>query len=156
MTRSARIRRAARPGLPAVVLAACLAATACSPRRPATAAVEGRILLDGRPLAGAAVLFEPVAGGRPARGSTRDDGSFTLTTFSRDDGVVPGRHRVAVSKVVIEGVAADAIGLEAAPAAEPIQERAVVPTRYNDPSSSGLDADVPAGGTKVEFSLDSK
>lgn len=156
MTHAACVRLFACAGWLPFALVACLAVTGCGPRRPATAAVAGRILLDGQPLAGAAVLFEPVAGGRPARGSTRDDGGFTLTTFDRDDGVVPGRHRVAVTKVVVEGMAADAIGLEAAPAAGPLVERAVVPSRYGDPAASGLEADVPAGGATVEFTLDSK
>lgn len=148
------------PGLRGTaMLAVCLMiflAVGCGPRRPATVRVSGRVLLDGAPLPAAAVLFEPVSGGVPARGSTGSDGTFTLTTFTRGDGALPGRHRVAVSKVVVEGVAAGPDGLEAAPPAGPPTERAVVPTRYADPATSGLEATVAAGADTLEFAIESR
>ena len=139
-----------------LLVVAGLAVSGCGSQRPATAPVRGRILLDGKPLAAAAVLFEPAGGGVPARGSTLDDGSFTLTTFRRGDGALTGHHRVTVSKVVIDGMAANADGLEAAPLDGPLQERFVVPARYGDPATSGLVADVPSGGATLEFTLEAK
>jgi hypothetical protein len=136
--------------------AIALPAVGCGKAKPATAPVTGRVLLDGKPVAGAAVMFEPVGGGVPARGSTGGDGGFTLSTFARDDGAIVGQHRVSVSKFVVEGVAANELGLEAAPGQQGVQPKAAVPTRYADPKTSGLEATVEAGGTSVEFTLESK
>ena len=146
--------RATRLALAAVVLA--LPAWGCGKAKPATAPVTGRVLLDGKPVADAAVMFEPIAGGVPARGSTGGDGSFTLSTFARDDGALVGRHRVSISKFVTEGVAANEFGLEAAPGPPGLQPKAALPARYADPKTSGLEATVEAGGTSVEFTLQSK
>ena len=128
----------------------------CGKPKPATAAVQGRVLLDGKPVAGAAVMFEPVNGGVPGRGSTGADGSFMLTTFTRDDGALLGRHRVSVSKFVTEGVVANDQELESAPGTPGVQPKAVLPVRYADPKTSGLEATVAAEGTSVEFALKSK
>ena len=128
----------------------------CGKPKPATAAVRGRVLLDGKPVAGAAVMFEPVDGGVPGRGSTGADGSFSLTTFTRDDGVLLGRHRVSISKFVTEGLVANELGLESGPAAPGLQPKAMLPVRYFDPKTSGLEATVEADGTSVEFALKSK
>jgi hypothetical protein len=142
--------------LPLAGLLLALAAAGCGKAKPATAPVTGRVLLDGKPLAGAAIMLEPVSGGVPARGSTGGDGSFTLSTFGRDDGALVGRHRVSVSKFVVEAVAANELGLEAAPAPAGLQPKASLPARYADAKTSGLEATVEAGGTKVEFALESK
>ena len=146
--------RAACLALVGLVLA--LPAAGCGRAKPATAPVTGRVLMDGKPVAAAAVMFEPVGGGVPARGSTRDDGGFTLSTFARDDGAIVGRHRVSISKFVIEGVAANELGLEAAPGQPGLQPKAALPIRYADPKASGLEATVESGGTSVEFTLESK
>ena len=145
-----------RDSLALAGLLLALAASGCGKGKPATAPVTGRVLLDGKPVAGAAVMLEPVEGGVPARGGTGADGSFTLSTFGRDDGALVGRHRVSVSKFVTEGAAANELGLEAAPAPAGMQPKAALPARYADPKTSGLEATVEAGGTKVEFTLDSK
>lgn len=148
---------------PASLTIACLIAGAvlcltpgCGPRRPATVPVTGRITLDGKPVAGAAVMFEPEGGGVPARGSTGPDGTYTLTTFERDDGAIAGRHRVGVTKVVYEGIQADASGLEAGPLAGPPKERWEVPKRYAAPAKSGLTADVAGSAATVDLPLTSK
>jgi len=145
--------RGALLGAAAALLAVLPLTGGCRPGKPATAPVRGRILLDGRPLAEAAVLFEPEGGGVPSRGSTAADGSFTLSTFARGDGALVGRHRVAVTKVVIEGVRADQHGLETSLEGPPSRLRSLIPARYADPAASGLTADVPAGGARPEFSL---
>ena len=49
-------------------------------------AVTGTVLLDGKPLEGAAVLFHPEADERPAVGITDNLGNFHLTTRTQGDG----------------------------------------------------------------------
>lgn len=148
--RPLRNRRAAA----AVVALVILTPPGCGPKKPATAPVAGRVLLDGKPVADAAVLFQPVDGGVPARGGTDAEGRFRLSTFARDDGAIVGRHRVVVSKVVGETVAANELGLEAAPAPA-AQPKAVLPPRYADPATTSLEATVEPEGTTIDLTLDS-
>jgi len=60
--------------------------------------VRGRVLLDDVPVPGATVLLVPAAGGHPATGRTDANGVFRLTTFKPDDGALPGRYTVVVTK----------------------------------------------------------
>jgi len=48
------------------------------------------------PVAGAAVAFSPLAGGRRATGVTDAEGRFRLTTFRPGDGAVLGEHVASV------------------------------------------------------------
>ena len=113
--------------------------------------------LDGKPLADAAVLFMPVEGGVPARGSTAADGSFSLSTFDRDDGALIGRHRVSVAKVTYSGFEADADGLSKKLDGRAIREQHLSPERYENPATSGLEAEVKRGSAnRFEFGLSSE
>lgn len=60
--------------------------------------VSGRVTLDGQPLPGGSILFEPVSNsaGYSSRGLIQEDGSFQLTTFIQHDGAPAGQYRVAV------------------------------------------------------------
>ena len=59
--------------------------------------VSGRVTLDGQPLAGATVVFNPADGkGTIAAGRTDADGEFRLTTFGTDDGALPGDYKITV------------------------------------------------------------
>lgn len=148
-------RPASRQAAAAAVLAlAILAPAGCGRKKPATAPVAGRVLLDGKPVADAAVLFQPVDGGVPARGGTDAEGRFRLSTFARDDGAIVGRHRVVVSKVVGETVAANELGLEAGPSPAS-QPKAVLPRRYADPATTSLEATVEPQGTTIDIVLES-
>jgi len=69
---------------------------------------------------------------------------------------VPGRHRVAISKLIMEGIKADAFGLADSSAAPASQPKSAIPRRYADPATSGLEATVEPGGVSVEFSLESR
>ena len=60
--------------------------------------VTGTVLLDGKPLEGAAVLFHPEADERPAVGITDNLGNFHLTTRAQGDGGCVGINRVSITK----------------------------------------------------------
>jgi hypothetical protein len=53
------------------------------------------VLIDGRPLEHGFVRVL-AQGSRPATGEIGANGRFTLTTFEKGDGCVPGKHRVTV------------------------------------------------------------
>jgi hypothetical protein len=62
--------------------------------------VEGIVNLDGKPLAGATVVFLPDgAPGRPAQSFTAGDGRFLLSTVS-EPGAEPGNYKVTITKTV--------------------------------------------------------
>jgi hypothetical protein len=107
---------------------------------PATIKVNGRVVLDGQPLPNAAVVFQPQAGGRPAHGVTNADGVFFLTTFSLQDGAIPGMHDVTV-------VCVDS----------PSPETTIwtSPEIYSFFDQSGLSADVSPQNTSFTFALSS-
>jgi len=64
---------------------------------PRLSPVEGVVLLDGKPLADAAVQFIPQSTGRDATGQTDAAGKFVMSTKNPRDGVHPGAYKVVIS-----------------------------------------------------------
>jgi hypothetical protein len=106
--------------------------------------VSGKVMLNGQPLAGASVSFEPLgADDTPSLlpGSlvkTNADGTFTLKAVSGEAGAVPGKHRVRI--VLAGGEAGGADDRPRGPAATK-----TLPRHYN--ADSKLTFTVPARGT---------
>lgn len=144
--------RSSFPAAAAVALAALALIAGCGRVRPTTVRVRGTVHLDGEPVPGAAVLFQPTPG-VPARAITADDGTFELTTFSPGDGAIVGRHRVAVGKFTMMGVTADDWGVSGPVAAGGVKETWVTPQRYATPADSGLEIDVKPGMAAVVLEL---
>ncbi|MCA8984713.1 MAG: carboxypeptidase-like regulatory domain-containing protein [Planctomycetaceae bacterium] len=112
---------------------------------PATVSVSGIVTFNGEPLADATVVFYP-AEGKPATGKTGPDGVYKLTTFQADDGALPGKHKVAISKS------------SAAPESNSPEDMAKIkreiPDKYSNADTSGLTADVQVGQTAdIDFNL---
>lgn len=159
------------PGLVAVVMCGLvgLFAVVCSgcnrrvddkwtrmrpPVYPATGVVE----YQGKPVAGAAVTFlsgkddgsDPNA--QVAYGHTDSAGRFRLRRYREYEGAVAGEYRVTVVK--IEYVDTTPENPDPGRDYPPI-ERSVLPARYRDASSSGLEATVkPEGPNAFRFVLD--
>jgi len=104
----------------------------CQPTR-------GQILVDGKPIAEALVVFHPVTPvvdwhAKP-RGFTDADGLFILTTNKANDGAPPGEYKVTVElrspRQVGEELVRDGAQL--------------LPERYRQPEQSGLQAMVVLG-----------
>jgi hypothetical protein len=140
---------------------ACLAAilggiSGCGPSRPTTYPVSGVVTLDGKPIQGATVMLMPQAGGRPATGTTNQRGEFSLTTFDRNDGALPGKHTVTVVKKITTGIMAGPDGLSGPVARGGIKEQWIIPKKYSDPKSSILSADVRRGMEPLKLDLRSQ
>jgi hypothetical protein len=122
-----------------------------------TAAVSGRVTLDGKPLAGARVIFQvehtPQAGlvsGPEAHGETDANGNYSLTTVFKDRGATVGRNRVMISTRKLQRPANNPDG----PVKEVAPEK--VPGKYFT-DKAPLYFDVPARGTSsANFDLTSK
>lgn len=116
----------------------CLGGFGCGKRPPQTYPTSGRVTIEKRPAIGFTVEFSsqaPETRGLSASGIVTADGGFTLRTRlagNLRDGAVAGPHRV----VVVPPPAA----VQAGPVAP-------VPLRYADYLTSGLTAEVVAGGT---------
>jgi hypothetical protein len=165
-------RRHDRRRVAAAIVAGLMAGVVgCSQSGPAVQFVEGRVLLDGKPVVGATVGFGPVnsAAGLPAAGTTNAEGVFQLTASgggAPGRGTLPGEYVVTVLKLEQSqgkplptpddpdyGKSADSS--VPTPAGGP--PKYVVPEAYSKPETSGLKATVKPGrntGDGFVFNLD--
>jgi tetratricopeptide (TPR) repeat protein len=105
---------------------------------------HGRALLGGKPMPGALIVLEPVWTKDPAfprpRATVKEDGSFVLGTYKKEDGAPAGEYRVSVQwllktkKQEVEG------------GALPVN---VLPSRYSKFETSGLTAVIQAGDNNI-------
>jgi len=109
---------------------------ACRQRGPELGAVQGTVSLDGRPLAGAIVIFEPKAGGHASRAVTDASGWYQLVYLRDTNGALVGSHIVKIFTASEDNP----------------KER--IPARYNKQST--LTADVASGANEYNFSLSSR
>jgi hypothetical protein len=128
----------------------------CGKSGPETAPVAGKITVEGKPVAGVAVMFLPLAGGRPATGVTDASGAYRLQTFKDFDGVLLGDHRVTV---VLPGMGSSegtrtAEGVALSGSSTTLE--APAPTgyeKYARPEESGLTAQVTRVSGSFDFDL---
>lgn len=137
------------------LLLLAISAAGCN-QGPRLAPVSGVVLLDGKPVEAASVLFTPEAGGRPADGVTDKEGKFTLQTFEPGDGAVIGKHKVAITGMRMTGVQATSDGLSGEVDTSKVREVWFVPKKYSQPDSSGIEVEVKRGLEPLKFELAGK
>lgn len=125
-------------------LSVCLAAIGCRPsERADVVPVTGRVLFNGEPLKYGSIVFQPTHG-QPARGEIQSNGEFTLSTYRAGDGAAVGRHKVRVTCYTSQdsrqkkenSTASDSLG------------ESLIPLRYTNFDTSGLEVALLAGGNK--------
>ncbi|QDV17310.1 hypothetical protein Pan153_19450 [Gimesia panareensis] len=85
-----------------MVLAVTLPGCGGSIKEYPTANVTGKVTCNGEPVANVRVYFAPIAksggvnAGKSGSGSTKEDGTFTISTYGTEDGAVVGSHNVMV------------------------------------------------------------
>lgn len=123
--------------------------------QPDLGQVQGTITLDGQPLSGVAVVFQPESG-RPARGLTDAEGKYELTYIRQTRGAKTGLNRVEIAPSEeadeLEDTAADADSVSPKRLAR--SGKPLVPARYN--RRSELQADVQPGANVFDFQLTSR
>lgn len=141
--------RYTKNSLLAVVAVAVVAliTTGCGDAGPQLAPVEGVVTLEGDPLEGAIVLFQPSEGGKPATGLTDAAGKFVLTTLEQGDGAQVGVNEVSVTKELPSSAPAD---IEEG---EITEVELGTPPRYASPMLSGLSFNVQPGMQPVTINL---
>lgn len=106
-----------------------------NPDAPETAPVQGTVMYQGKPLAEGVVRFNPQGTeGNPGSGMIQPDGTFQLSTYSRHDGAVLGKHKVTIEiPLKMDGSTPD----------PPIQ----LPKAYGDIENTPLEVTVEGGET---------
>jgi hypothetical protein len=146
-------RRFSRPLLALILMATpsgCSRGRDDLPRVP----VSGTVTMDGKPLPEGVILFSPI--GEATASSAGATGAIKEGTFSipREDGPVPGNHRVSISRTdVIEVPAVK--GKQSIGAGRKRLGPELIPARYN--SKSELTRQIKRGGaTDLTFELRSR
>jgi len=129
----------------AVVSAVTLFLAGCGVGQPRTAVVRGKVTYQGKPVPGGTILFTPTSG-PPATGGIQPDGSYTLTTFRKGDGAVPGSHKVVI-------VAVDDTSNILPEARNPLPPP-IIPAKYSSAATSDLKAEVQDKENTIDFNLE--
>ncbi len=124
--------------------------------QPDLGQVTGTITLEGMPLTGVAVVFQPESG-RPARGMTDAEGRYDLTYIRQTKGTKIGPNRVEIAPSEEGEGSSDVETGDGEP--QPVTRlsksgKPLVPARYN--VQSELKADVQPGDNTFDFQLESK
>ena len=140
-----------RWSLPVVLLSFFAACPGCgSSDRPEFHQVQGKVTLDGEPLAEATLTFERIAGeqmefARPSICISGPDGTFAPWTLTEGDGVPAGKYRVGVSAQKAVGGPTPTEGMTDAEYAR-IKWKDIVPARYKVTTTSGIEIEVTPDG----------
>lgn len=134
-------------------LLAAICIWGCGPNRSyEIVPVSGTVKLDGRPLAQARVIFQPMKQpgtkgevGPGSYGKTDDQGRFTLETVDRLDGAVVGPHMVRITTLEVTAVS---------PGSDISRttQREVIPPKYRN----GFQMEVTSATDAFEIDLASK
>ncbi len=119
-----------------------------------TGTVTGKVTKDGNPVA-AQVSFKGETG--TASGvSDATTGVYTLSTGD-SNAIIAGKYQIAVSDIVsseADPAAADYSKMMESGGAAPAAKTSVVPAKYNNFGSSGLECTVTEGANTVDITLE--
>lgn len=129
-----------RAGLVLMGVALCsFASCGSGPKQLPTFEVKGQVLQAGKPVPHATVVFHPAFDLGPdvskPRGTTSEDGSFTLSTYGAADGAPEGDYKVTVEQ-----------WLTTNPEKGPESR---LPKKYAKPDDSGLTVKVTTGKNEI-------
>lgn len=125
--------------------------------QPQLGQVVGIVTLDGKPLSGVSVLFQP-SDGRPAMGTTDSAGKYELTYIGQTKGTKVGPNRVEIASSEEGEESGEIDSGDGEPQADLKKSnrsgKPAVPARYN--VQSELNVDVKPGENTFDFQLKSK
>lgn len=110
---------------------------------PDLGTVEGKVTLDGNPLAKATVTYSPVDGGRQSFATTDDDGYYSLKHTPSRDGALIGKHKISITTATST---TNANG-------DDVETPEKLPAKYN--AETELEREVEAGSNEFNFELKS-
>ena len=130
----------------------------CGDGRPSLIKATGTVLVDGQPVEGALVSFQPIVESkdgfkRPSAAVTDAGGKFELGTYEKTDGLPVGKYKVAIQKQELVGSLPPNYDPEK-PGNFAVKYKWIVPKKYASIESSGLEAEVTSSGlTPEKFDL---
>jgi hypothetical protein len=133
-------------------LVVVIAAAGCNSKGPVLPAVvpaKGVIqLASGQPIREGRLELSPKdVGGVEAFGDVKSDGSFTLTTYKRDDGAVPGRYVVKISPYNYAGPGGNPV---------PIRSAGQIPGKYLEAETSKLEVEIKKPDNDLHLRLEER
>jgi hypothetical protein len=136
-------------------LLSCLVFAAGCGSSSGTIPVHGTVTLDGKPLPGAVIIYQPndvspKTPSRNAQGTIMLDGTYSLTSFQTGDGAFPGEYTVLITKLP-PPAPFDSFSKAPPPPAGP-----KIPAIYMDPARTPLKATVPSSGGAQEINFELK
>lgn len=140
----ARLGRAAAAGV-ALLMAVAFVGCSKSESRLPVHPVTGQVTFNGKPAAGAAVVFHPknTATNPTAQAKADAQGNFNLTTYQAGDGAAPGEYAVTVElrpTVTVEG---GELGLG----------QNILPPQYSSPKTTRISVNVAEGVNSVPIKV---
>ncbi|WP_437228290.1 hypothetical protein SH661x_000822 [Planctomicrobium sp. SH661] len=119
---------------------------------PAIGLVKGTVTMDGQPLSGVSISFQPESG-RPSFGQTDAGGRYDLKYTIDQQGAVLGQHKVSIAYAEIDPFDPEldrpAGGVPHSPAAQ-----VKIPEKYD--AKTELTAEVRQGMNTIDFPLTSR
>jgi hypothetical protein len=111
---------------------------------------SGELRFNNKPVAGAAIYFNPVGQSKSASAITDSGGNFAVMTLNPRDGIYPGEYVITVTKIEHRGEMREE---EKAGSRELIihDSREIIehlPTKYAEPDTSDLKITIPEKGNK--------
>jgi hypothetical protein len=128
--------------------------------------VEGIVTLDGVPVTDATITFSPKGNEPAAVGKTDSSGKYTLSSLQggkNGQGALAGDYYVTIKKMI--NTASKPTEEELRNASEkgidltmkyPSKMEYVIPPKYENKKTSGLEATIKSGKNKINFDLTSK
>ncbi|WP_299460727.1 carboxypeptidase-like regulatory domain-containing protein [uncultured Gimesia sp.] len=134
------IDRFAKPVLILLTLFLCVGCSGSKDENlPDTVSVAGVVTYQGKPVPEATIMLYPVKGRKPASGRSDAAGKFTLTTFKKNDGAIPGEHKVTVN------------AYESTP--QGVSMKSAIPEKYTNQSSSPLKITITEAEPELKLEL---
>jgi len=119
-------------------------------------AVTGVVTYNGEPVPNGNVSFTTDApGGRSGSADIKPGGSYSASTLTPGDGLLPGKYKVAVNSVEIDmkDVIGKPGGLYRTDLIKKAPKKRNVPQKYSNPAKSGLTVEVKQEPVKFDIKL---
>ena len=122
----------------------------CGDGYPPRVPVSGTVTFQGKPVGNANVTFLSTASnGKSASGQTDEAGNYQLTSYSPNDGAIPGDYIVTVTVIDMSGSNLDVAGsddlgdnytamMDSAASSRPKTQPGGLPEKYSDASQTDL------------------
>jgi hypothetical protein len=133
-------------------LVGCGGGSSDNPGMPkqATVSVSGILTYKGKAVPDASVTLQSLDGKIASRGKTDKAGTFTLTTYSAQDGAPPGKYKVMAATSGVTEIEPGVLAPE-----PPGGFKSLIPTKYANPATTDVIVEVKEQG-KNELVIDLK